>query len=676
MSRGKLGKLGGYVQRGSGDDRAHWLAAGYGWAVALNHDPAFWAPIVERWNVRIVSRTYFDGTVSLTHSDPQWLADAICRDADRLRGVGCDVVMGTNEEAQGGDALSFRVEREIALCEIVQRRGYLYAGGSFGVTWPKVGELGRYLPALRVLDYLKVHEYDAPSMRSHLGVAGYDDRVLHYRQLWAQMGRLGLSESERPRLIIGECGIDGGVIDGRLRGFRAFDTDYFSDLAWYASELARDDYVECGIVFGVGMNGDWQSFDVVGAGVAGQLERATFPASVAPEAPTQEPTGRTIRLWRRATDQVVTVDLEQYLRGVVPAEMPSSWPPEALKAQAIAARTYALYHVEHPKHADRGADLCTRTCCQAWQTITRPATDEAVTATAGETWPGVEGSYVAFCGRDDCPTCKGAAGTNGSHFPGRLCQNGAHDMAAAGATARQILAHYYGGSPNTADDNDEGGDDVAQYPELKAYAWDGSATAVDELLRRYGLTVKRAEVQAGAEVFRLVALREKYGDASQIAKVVDAQGNPTAGRYVAWYWPDAPAQSVPNQWQGRYETAGPTNANGEVGPGMGMGSYHPEGQPGPHAMWVISPSTKSDAVYGLGMITQTDHHHVDLVFALVVQAAVPVADPPAAGDANLTTIRWHAEQAVRDVEAMQAQLESTRQRLLLFVVEPAKQLGG
>ena len=41
-------------------------------------------------------------------------------------------------------------------------------------------------------------------------------------------------------------------------------------------------------------------------------------------------------------DVVNRLDLEAYLRGVVPAEMPSSWPTEALRAQAIAARSYAV----------------------------------------------------------------------------------------------------------------------------------------------------------------------------------------------------------------------------------------------------------------------------------------------------------------------------------------------
>lgn len=42
-------------------------------------------------------------------------------------------------------------------------------------------------------------------------------------------------------------------------------------------------------------------------------------------------------------DLIATMDLESYLLGVIPAEMPIEWPLEALKAQAIAARTYALF---------------------------------------------------------------------------------------------------------------------------------------------------------------------------------------------------------------------------------------------------------------------------------------------------------------------------------------------
>lgn len=64
---------------------------------------------------------------------------------------------------------------------------------------------------------------------------------------------------------------------------------------------------------------------------------------------------------------VETMELEEYLWGVLAAEMPANFWGEALKAQAVAARTYTLYQMEHPKDAHPEADVCTDyTCCQAW----------------------------------------------------------------------------------------------------------------------------------------------------------------------------------------------------------------------------------------------------------------------------------------------------------------------
>ena len=65
-------------------------------------------------------------------------------------------------------------------------------------------------------------------------------------------------------------------------------------------------------------------------------------------------------------DTVTEMDLGTYLVGVVRAEMPASFDLEALKAQAVAARTYTLYHMEHTS-AHENADICTdHTCCQAY----------------------------------------------------------------------------------------------------------------------------------------------------------------------------------------------------------------------------------------------------------------------------------------------------------------------
>ena len=63
--------------------------------------------------------------------------------------------------------------------------------------------------------------------------------------------------------------------------------------------------------------------------------------------------------------EVREMALEDYLLGVVAAEMPASFPEEALKAQAVAARTYALYCAAGGRHGE--ADVCTEPgCCQAW----------------------------------------------------------------------------------------------------------------------------------------------------------------------------------------------------------------------------------------------------------------------------------------------------------------------
>ena len=76
--------------------------------------------------------------------------------------------------------------------------------------------------------------------------------------------------------------------------------------------------------------------------------------------------------------------LEEYLFSVVPSEMPSTWHMEALKAQAVAARTYALDIITRGS-SHTGFDLCDRTCCQVYRGAERERerTTSAVLATSG-----------------------------------------------------------------------------------------------------------------------------------------------------------------------------------------------------------------------------------------------------------------------------------------------------
>ena len=76
--------------------------------------------------------------------------------------------------------------------------------------------------------------------------------------------------------------------------------------------------------------------------------------------------------------------VEDYLYGVVPKEMPPSWNVEALRAQSVAARTFALKN--RKRHSAEGFDLCSTSHCQVYEGMPAETrmTTEAVDSTRGE----------------------------------------------------------------------------------------------------------------------------------------------------------------------------------------------------------------------------------------------------------------------------------------------------
>lgn len=81
---------------------------------------------------------------------------------------------------------------------------------------------------------------------------------------------------------------------------------------------------------------------------------------------------------------VNTLSVEQYLYGVIPREISPAWPAESLKAQAVAARTYALYSMN--KYREDGYDVNTSVDCQVYggQDIEDARSNRAVDDTAGQ----------------------------------------------------------------------------------------------------------------------------------------------------------------------------------------------------------------------------------------------------------------------------------------------------
>ncbi len=92
-----------------------------------------------------------------------------------------------------------------------------------------------------------------------------------------------------------------------------------------------------------------------------------------------------LRVYLTTTIRVVNeLGLDMYLRGVVPAEMPASWPSEALRAQSIAARSYAARRL---RPGEATYDVFDDTRSQVYRGFEgeAAATNAAITATAGKT---------------------------------------------------------------------------------------------------------------------------------------------------------------------------------------------------------------------------------------------------------------------------------------------------
>ncbi len=133
--------------------------------------------------------------------------------------------------------------------------------------------------------------------------------------------------------------------------------------------------------------------------------------------------------------------LERYIASVVGAEMPSFWSMEALKAQAVAARSYALAQMARP--ASRFWHLGDTTRWQAYRGLgsLTVRTAEATSLTNGLilSYQGgiVESLYAA--------NSKITLEAHG-HLGASMSQEGAQQLAAQGLRYNQILGHYYPGA--------------------------------------------------------------------------------------------------------------------------------------------------------------------------------------------------------------------------------------
>jgi uncharacterized repeat protein (TIGR01451 family) len=145
----------------------------------------------------------------------------------------------------------------------------------------------------------------------------------------------------------------------------------------------------------------------------------------------------TIRVLRTATGQVEVVNFKDYVKNVLPNEWIPSWDMNALKAGAMAVKTYAWYWTIHQKYPGQNYDVKDSTADQVYVPGTSsPRTNQAVE----ETWNWVmTKTGEIFQAQYD----SGTAGSPDPLYPGRMSQWGTQYWAETGKDWQWIVHYYY-----------------------------------------------------------------------------------------------------------------------------------------------------------------------------------------------------------------------------------------
>ena len=457
--------------------------------VVLRHHP-----ISENWEHR--------GIRDVTHAIAMAEGHARCWldiiRANNIKQLDRIAVEGLNEPRVYSDEPPALLAKYYAtLARVLHQSGVKVVVGNFGVGWPADGGTPDsppvWLPYEEMIEaaykyggYLGLHEYwyfSGPKEYEYI-----DGKRFGGWGWWA--GRFRAFPWDIP-IIITECGIDAGVIyPGRKDGWLAIPNNNRADIFWnqmvaYEAQCRVD-----GRVIGITpfthdfYMREWELFDTnrsdiknrwlahaqnLRSGGTQNAEPWPLPYASPPDKPSSGkvplakhlfPQGDMIRVLM-PNGSIRNMDLEEYLRAVVPAEVPATWPVEAVKAQAVAARTYAKAAMLAPRHGPN-ADVCTTQHCQVYNPkMIHNASDVAIRATAGEvlTYQGkpIAAFFSANCGGktrsnsdvwggDPLPYLKPVECVNKGEKNGHgvgMCQYGARDMARSGASYKDILNHYY-----------------------------------------------------------------------------------------------------------------------------------------------------------------------------------------------------------------------------------------
>ena len=234
----------------------------------LHHDAVFWREIKAEYpELLLIGRRFVENQPL---SNPTGEAEDMARRIlDMSTAHICDAWEGYNEVSRSKLEPLCRFDRRLA--ELLHEEGLKYVAGSWSVGVPDIPDWQEpeMLDALRVTDYIGVHEYCAPRMDDPRGLDTDDPTtgwfVLRYRKWYPTLP----PDCQKP-LLITECGIDSGAAHwdpGAQGGWRSF-TDaqgYLEQLMWYDQILQQDDYLAGVTIFCWGtLDPTWDTFDIRG----------------------------------------------------------------------------------------------------------------------------------------------------------------------------------------------------------------------------------------------------------------------------------------------------------------------------------------------------------------------------------------------------------------------------
>jgi len=138
------------------------------------------------------------------------------------------------------------------------------------------------------------------------------------------------------------------------------------------------------------------------------------------------------------------VDFITYVKNVLPNEWSPSWPLEALKAGALAAKMVGWYRVYNCKYCNQGFDVSDQDCDQVYRANSAvSSTNSAVSQVAGLGFDRASSGTVFY------PSYSAGSYNGSGYHGGQMYQNGTHYLADQGYSYESMVHYYYDNSSAT-----------------------------------------------------------------------------------------------------------------------------------------------------------------------------------------------------------------------------------